>query len=33
LGERLAEILIERGANKLLEQTRETVEETEEAVI
>ncbi len=33
LGTRLAEILIECGANKLLEQTRETVEETEETVI
>ena len=33
LGVRLAEILIERGANRLLEQTRETVEKTEEAVV
>ena len=33
LGERLAEILIERGANRLLEQTRETVEKIDEPVI
>jgi len=33
LGKHLAEILIERGANKLLEQTRETVEAIEEKVI
>ena len=33
LGKRLAEILIEKGADKLLEQTRETVEITEEEVI
>jgi hydroxymethylbilane synthase len=33
LGKRLAEKLIEKGANKLLEVTRETVEHTEEAVI
>jgi len=33
LGKRLAEILIERGADKLLEQTRATVEVTEEEVI
>jgi hydroxymethylbilane synthase len=33
LGKRLAEILIEKGAGKLLEQTRERVEATEEKVI
>jgi hydroxymethylbilane synthase len=33
LGKRLAEKLIEKGANRLLEATRETVEHTEEAVI
>jgi hydroxymethylbilane synthase len=33
LGKRLAESLIEKGANKLLEMTRETVERTEEKVI
>lgn len=33
LGKRLAEILIERGANKLLEQTRAKVDATEEEVI
>ena len=33
LGKRLAESLIEKGANKLLEMTREAVENTEEAVI
>jgi hydroxymethylbilane synthase len=33
LGKRLAEILIEKGADKLLEQTREIVEATEEKVI
>ena len=33
LGKRLAEILIEKGANKLLEKTRERVENTEEEVI
>lgn len=33
LGKRLAEILIEKGANKLLEMTRKTVENTKEAVI
>ncbi len=33
LGKRLAESLIEKGANRLLEMTRETVENTEEAVI
>ncbi len=33
LGKRLAEILLERGAGELLEQTRATVEETEEEVI
>jgi hydroxymethylbilane synthase len=33
LGKCLAENLIEKGANKLLEMTRETVEKTEEAVI
>jgi len=33
LGKRLAESLIEKGANRLLEMARETVENTEEAVI
>ena len=33
LGKRLAEILIGKGANKLLEETRETVKVTEEEVI
>ena len=33
LGKRLAEILIEKGANELLEITRETVENTKEVVI
>jgi hydroxymethylbilane synthase len=33
LGERLAQILIEKGADKLLERTREKVENTEEEVI
>ncbi len=33
LGKRLAENLIEKGANKLLEMTRQVVENTEEAVI
>jgi hydroxymethylbilane synthase len=33
LGERLAQILIEKGANELLEQTREKVENTVEEVI
>jgi hydroxymethylbilane synthase len=33
LGERLAQNLIEKGANKLLEQTRQKVEKTEETVI
>lgn len=33
LGRRLAEILIEKGADRLLEETRETVERTRERVI
>lgn len=33
LGKRLAEILIEKGADKLLEQTRETIKSAEDAVI
>ena len=33
LGKRLAQILIEKGANELLEKTRERVENTEEEVI
>lgn len=33
LGVRLAQILIERGANELLEQTRDKIEKSEEAVI
>ncbi len=33
LGKRLAQNLIEKGANRLLEMTRETVENTKEAVI
>ncbi len=33
LGRRLAERLIEKGANRLLEMTREIVENTKEAVI
>ena len=33
LGKRLAQILIKKGANSLLEKTRETVENTAEAVI
>jgi hydroxymethylbilane synthase len=33
LGERLAQNLIAKGADKLLEQTRQTVERTKETVI
>lgn len=33
LGKKLAQTLIEKGANELLEQTRETVEKREEAII